>query len=292
VQSTTSQKKNERYPGQYHKRKSRECPRFQQCHTQRRKSPARKPRRPTEDRQRQQHERTAADYYGNYDPKPFHVQRQHRRHVWHVFKCYEEQDDHRQYSKTFEALDAYVRMTLPYTADLAPLFAATMKAPDVEQPDNIATDADKLTEMIFAEEVKDFVKRTRTLKSNLATIFAVAWGQCCDAMKARVKTHKGYEAMAVVANDCVWLLSQIRSVTLQFHNSKDSFMSLLDAQFGFLSCKQTEGRQVRRRLCRHSDRMVRHHRDPRRHSGRQFQVDWRNRVGRHNAQRCKAISDG
>jgi hypothetical protein len=38
--------------------------------------------------------------------------------------------------------------------------------------------------------------------------------------------------------------------------------------------------------------MVRHHRDPRRHSGRQFQVDWRNRVGRHNAQRCKAISDG
>ncbi len=155
----------------------------------------------------------------------------------HVFECYEEQDDRRQYLKTVEALDAYARKTLPYTADLAPLFAATMKAPEVEQPDNIATDADKLTEMIFAEEVKEFVKCTRTLKSNLATIFAVAWGQCSEAMKARVKTRKGYEAMAV-ANDCVWLLSQIRSVTLQFHDSKDSFMSLLDAQFGFLSCKQ------------------------------------------------------
>ena len=56
--------------------------------------------------------------------------------------------------------------------------------------------------MIFAEEVKEYVKRTRTLKSNLATIFAVAWGQCSDAMKARVKTHSGYEEMSL-ANDCV-----------------------------------------------------------------------------------------
>jgi hypothetical protein len=120
---------------------------------------------------------------------------------------------------------------------LGATFAATIKAPEVEQPDNIATDADKLTEIIFAEEVKEFVNRTRTLKSTVATIFAVAWGQCSDAMKARVKMHKGYEAMSV-ANHCVWILGQICSVTLQFHDSKDSFMSLLDAQFGFSSCKQ------------------------------------------------------
>ncbi|KAI2502818.1 Reverse transcriptase (RNA-dependent DNA polymerase) [Fragilaria crotonensis] len=112
-----------------------------------------------------------------------------------------------------------------------------MAAPTIERPDNIVEAADKLKEMIFAEEVKEYVKRTRTLKSNLATIFAVAWGQCSEAMKARVKTHNGYDAMAL-ANDCVWLLKQIRSVTLQFHDNKDSFMSLLDAQFGFLSCKQ------------------------------------------------------
>jgi hypothetical protein len=49
-------------------------------------------------------------------------------------------------------------------------------------------------------------------------------------MKARVKTHSGYDEMALT-NDCVWLLKQIWSVTLQFHDSKDSFMSLLlDAQ--------------------------------------------------------------
>ena len=155
----------------------------------------------------------------------------------HVFECFEEQDDRRQYGKTVEALDAYARKTLSYSADLAPLFASNMAAKTIERPDNIVEAADKLEEMIFAEEVKEYVKRTRTLKSNLATIFAVAWGQCSEAMKARVKTHNGYDAMAL-ANDCVWLLKQIRSVTLQFHDNKDSFMSLLDAQFGFLSCKQ------------------------------------------------------
>jgi hypothetical protein len=158
----------------------------------------------------------------------------------HVFECFEEHNDRRQYVKTVEALDAYARKTLSYAADLAPLFATTMTAPTVERPENIEADADKLAEMIFAEEVREFVKRTRTLKSNLATIFAVAWGQCSEAMKARVKTHGSYDAMAL-ANDCVWLFKQIRSVTLQFHDNKDSFMSLLDAQLGYLSCKQKSG---------------------------------------------------
>lgn len=124
-----------------------------------------------------------------------------------------------------------------YTADLAPLFATNMMAPTIARPENIAADSDKVAEMIFAEEVKEFVKRNTTLKSNMGTIFAVAWGQCSEDMKARVKAHKGYDEKAL-ANDCVWLLKQIRSVTLQFHDKRDSFMSLLEAQFGFSSCSQ------------------------------------------------------
>ena len=36
----------------------------------------------------------------------------------HVFECFvEEQNDRQQYGKTVEALDAYARKTLPYSAD-------------------------------------------------------------------------------------------------------------------------------------------------------------------------------
>ena len=62
-------------------------------------------------------------------------------------------------------------------------------------------------------------------------------------MKARVKTHEGY-AENTTKNDCFWLLRQIKSVTLQFDESKDRFLSMLDAQQSFLTCKQQIGQSV------------------------------------------------
>ena len=53
----------------------------------------------------------------------------------HVFECFEEQNDCRQYVKTVEALDAYARKTLTDTANLAPLFATPMTTPTIERPE-------------------------------------------------------------------------------------------------------------------------------------------------------------
>ena len=82
-----------------------------------------------------------------------------------VFECYEEQDDHLQYAKTLEALDAYTKTKLMFAVDLAPLFAAKMAAPSVARPKSAAKDADELTKMIFQEEVRAYVKRIRLWKA-------------------------------------------------------------------------------------------------------------------------------
>jgi hypothetical protein len=156
-----------------------------------------------------------------------------------VFECYEEQSDRRQFSKTIECLDAYAKKTLMYSADLAPLFATKMAAPVVERPAPVEGVLDKFSEIVYVKEAREWVKRNRALLSNLATVFAVAWGQCSEEMKLRLKTHDGYEVSASV-NDCVWLFKNIsRSVTQQFQDSKDGFLSLLDAEHSFLDCKQT-----------------------------------------------------
>ena len=84
-----------------------------------------------------------------------------------VFECYEEQDDHLQYAKTLEALDAYAKVKLTFPVDLAPLFATKMSAPAVVRPVAIASDADELTKMIFQEEVRAYVKRNHTLEGTL-----------------------------------------------------------------------------------------------------------------------------
>ena len=157
-----------------------------------------------------------------------------------LFECFEEQNDWQQFSKTIECLDTYARKTLSYTADLTPLFAARMATPIIERP--VPPPAKKGLEefntMFFAEEVREFSRRKRAPVSNLATIFAVAWGQCSEEMKLQLKAHDGYEASAL-SNDCVWLFMNIRSVTQQFQDSKDGFLSLFDAQHSFLGCKQS-----------------------------------------------------
>jgi hypothetical protein len=99
--------------------------------------------------------------------------------------------------------------------------------------------------MIFQEEVKDYVKHNHVLQSNLATVYAIIWGQCSENMQVRVKAHKGYETKSG-ANDCLWLLTSIRSVTLKFDSTKFSYISLLSAQHSFLKCKQEPGQSVDR----------------------------------------------
>ena len=156
-----------------------------------------------------------------------------------VFECYEEQSDRRQYSRTLEALEGYVKKSLKYSEDLATLFADKMEAPTVSMPMDPGKDPSKTAEMIWAEEVKEYVKRTRTLRSNLATIHAVIWGQCSEAMKAKVKSLDDYKAKTV-DNDCFWLLKQIKAITLQFDEKRNGFISLLDARTSFLTCRQQQ----------------------------------------------------
>ena len=68
--------------------------------------------------------------------------------------------------------------------------------------------------------MKEFVGRTRALRSNLATIHTVIWGQCSEAMKSKVNTHAGYKER-VAEHDCTWLLKQIKWVTMQIDVSRN-----------------------------------------------------------------------
>jgi hypothetical protein len=157
-----------------------------------------------------------------------------------VFECYDEQSDRRQYAKSLEALEAYVKKNLRHSDDLAKLFSEEMKEPTVTKPGALLSTATKTDEMIFAEEIKEYVKRVTILKGNLAAVYAVIWGQCSEAMKAKVKAAKDYQSK-VDANDCLWILKQIKAITLQFDEKKNKFISLLDARTSLLNCRQFQG---------------------------------------------------
>ena len=132
-----------------------------------------------------------------------------------VFECYDKQTDRRQFAKTVEALKGYVKKNLKYPKDLASLFATKSKLPELEKSPKPGADADKVDLEIWKEDITDLSKRKRVLRGNLAAVQAVTWGQCSkESMKAKIKSLDGYETSAGT-NDCKWILSNIKAVTMQ-----------------------------------------------------------------------------
>lgn len=160
-----------------------------------------------------------------------------------VFECHDEQTDRRQYAKTVEALEGYAKKNLKYAEDLAPLFATDMKLPELEKPMKPGEGADETDLAIWNEDIRDYAKRKRALRGNLAAIHAVIWGQCSEAMKAKVKSIDGY-ADSATNDDCEWLLSNIKAVTMQFDAKHNGYISMLDATASFLNCRQQQGQSA------------------------------------------------
>ena len=157
-----------------------------------------------------------------------------------VFECFEEQTDRRQFTKTRDALEAYVKKNMKFAEDMTSLFADEMEEPQLELPTELDADASAVEKAIWDEELREFVKRKGAFKGNLATIQAVVLGQCSEAMKDKLRSLDDFKT-ETKKNNCLWLLQQIRSITLQFDEKKNGFISIMDAQRSFLTCKQHPG---------------------------------------------------
>jgi len=154
-----------------------------------------------------------------------------------VFECYSERNDRKQFTKTLEALQEYVKKTVRSPDDMAPLFGDTIKDPTVDEPDDLDKGAGRLKQEIWKEEIKEFVKRKRVLRDNKATVYSVIWGQCSPEMQAKLRSLDEYQKRTD-DNDCAWILKEIRAVAHQFDAKRNGFLALLDARTSFLTCRQ------------------------------------------------------
>ncbi|KAI2509415.1 Reverse transcriptase (RNA-dependent DNA polymerase) [Fragilaria crotonensis] len=143
-------------------------------------------------------------------------------------------------SQRREALEAYVKKNLKFAEDLTPLFSEEMENPQLEMPVELDPEASIVEKAIWDQELREFVKRKSAFKGNLATIQAVVLGQCSEAMKDKLKSLTEFKSETKI-NNCFWLLQQIRSITLQFDEKKNGFISIMNAQRSFLNCKQQVG---------------------------------------------------
>ena len=118
------------------------------------------------------------------------------------------------------------------------MFAPAMLLSKIEVPTDPGEKPTKLQEAIWNGELSEYIKRTRALVGNLSTGMVIIWGQCSSkAMKSKITSNPQYD-VKWAENDCTWLMSEVRAVTLQFDEKKNPFVSLLEAKTQYLTCKQ------------------------------------------------------
>ncbi|GAX20129.1 hypothetical protein FisN_17Lu131 [Fistulifera solaris] len=156
----------------------------------------------------------------------------------HVFELPEEANDRTQYSKTMTKLQAVAKENYKDTyMQMSALFADPMNQPVVERPAPLpeGAPADDIT--IRNEELKIFAKTRRELQANLVAFHNLIWEQTSPAMQTKVKSVEGFEER-FDAHDCVWLLQQLKAVTMNYDNKKNPMVSEIEAKKNFFACQQ------------------------------------------------------
>jgi len=88
--------------------------------------------------------------------------------------------------------------------------------------------------------VSAYCTRTDYLDSNLKTAYAVIWGQCSEAMKARLTSLDNFETNETKSHesDCVWILKEIKGITYPFEGQRYIYPSLDNARTTYYAYTQ------------------------------------------------------
>ena len=90
---------------------------------------------------------------------------------------------------------------------------------------------------IWKTKVHSYVRRVKTQENNCESIFSIIWGQCSTAMKNKLQSLDNYQERSN-EYDCVWILKEIKVITLRFEGTRYIFLSLDDARTAYYSYGQ------------------------------------------------------
>ncbi len=106
----------------------------------------------------------------------------------HVFQVFHESNNRNQFTRTIEALGKYFTKNMKYAGDIMPL-ARDLKTPEVVEPSAIAkAETDRQVIFKWEKEMTDYITRKNVLESNLKAAYTIMWGQCSEALRAKVKS--------------------------------------------------------------------------------------------------------
>ena len=172
-----------------------------------------------------------------------------------VFQCFGESPDQQQFTKTIEALAGHISTTMDFPKDVASI-CKKIKLDIIQEPFDLTEEEEKSAtkKLIWKTKVQTYVRRVETQEKNTQNIYAVIWGQCSTAMKNKVQSLNAYDTKNDEC-DCVWLLKEIKAITLRFEGTRYIFLSLDDASTSYYGYVQPKTQSLADHL-RHFQSLV------------------------------------
>jgi hypothetical protein len=133
----------------------------------------------------------------------------------HIYDC----GDNRQvdmYTKTTREIGDYVGRTYKYGGD-ARIVVQTLALPTIELPEDPKDDASKTTLKLWDKAIDEYVRRKSYLEENIKTMYSLVWGQCSDAIRAKLETKADHINIEATSN-AIGLLKNIKDVVFSYQN--------------------------------------------------------------------------
>jgi len=150
----------------------------------------------------------------------------------HVFQCFNECEDKKYFSKTVEALGEYIAKKLKYPGNMVSLTKDFVRLVIPKPTELEVSETNRLVIAIWEKKVPAYCTRTDYLNSNLKTAYAVIWGKCSEAMKAKLTSFYDFETKSH-ESDCVWILKEIKGITYCFEGQRYIYLSLDNARTSY-----------------------------------------------------------
>jgi hypothetical protein len=138
-----------------------------------------------------------------------------------------------------EELIGYVDKTFKHGADISASLE-NLVAATITKPKDPATNVEKEKETnkeIWKQEIRAYVARKATLEENLQKAYALIWGQCSDALRAKLEGAPTHRQVAS-DKDSIALLKSIRASMFMSHAQRYEPLAILEGMERFIRLHQ------------------------------------------------------
>jgi hypothetical protein len=151
-----------------------------------------------------------------------------------------------RFTRTTEEIIGYLDKTYKHGADVSTSLQnlATEVIPKPTDPVTTGADAETNKE-IWKQEVRVCVSRKAELKENLQKAYALIWGQCSDALRAKIESDSTH-AQVAADKDSIRLLMMIQAAMYMTHAQRCEPLTLVDGIDRFMRLRQGKHQTLRR----------------------------------------------